>query len=118
MAKGFGMPTLPHPHGLPLGHPGVNGGPHLTPHHLLTSSASGVIGRPTSTPSTGTSAFNGKSTLLASKMFLASPRGHHTRNGLCFSVSSIIGGHAKSFLVVIPVMITYRGPTLALLVSL
>lgn len=65
MARGMGLPPLPHPHGHPLaGHPGVNGGgaPHLAPHHVLTSSASsGVIGRPTSTPSTGTSAFNGKS---------------------------------------------------------
>ena len=61
MARGMGLPPLP-PHGHPLaGHPGVNGAPHLPgPHHVLTSSASGVIGRPTSTPSTGTNAFNGK----------------------------------------------------------
>jgi len=60
MARGMGLPPLP-PHGHPLaGHPGVNGAPHLAgPHHVLTSSASGVIGRPTSTPSTGTNAFNG-----------------------------------------------------------
>ena len=65
MARGMGLPHLPHPHGgHPLaGHPGVNGAPHLPPHHhALTSSAGAVIGRPTSTPSTGTNnAFNGKS---------------------------------------------------------
>ena len=63
MARGMGLPPLPHPHGgHPLaGHPaGLNGAPHMTPHHVLTSNAGGVIGRPTSTPSTGTSAFNGK----------------------------------------------------------
>jgi hypothetical protein len=62
MARGMGLNTLPHPHAHPLaGHPGVNGAPHLAPHHMLSSStASGVIGRPTSTPSTGTSAFNGE----------------------------------------------------------
>jgi len=62
MARGMGLPPLPHgPHGHPLaGHPqGLNGAPHLTPHHVLTNNAGGVIGRPTSTPSTGTSAFNG-----------------------------------------------------------
>jgi len=64
MARGMGLPPLPHPHGgHPLaGHPaGLNGAPHMTPHHVLTSNAGGVIGRPTSTPSTGTSAFNGNS---------------------------------------------------------
>ena len=68
MARGMGLPPLP-PHGHPLaGHPGVNGAPHLaSPHHVLTSQAGGVIGRPTSTPSTGTNAFNGKS-----KFFLSS----------------------------------------------
>ena len=63
MARGMGLPPLPHPHGgHPLaGHPaGLNGAPHMTPHHVMTSNAGGVIGRPTSTPSTGTSAFNGK----------------------------------------------------------
>ena len=62
MARGMGLPHLPHPHGHPLaGHPGVNGAPHpLTPHHVLTSNAGGVIGRPPSTPNTGTNAFNGK----------------------------------------------------------
>merc|ERR1711981_1133904 len=44
------------------GHPGVNGAPHLPPHHALTNTAGSVIGRPTSTPSTGTNnAFNGDS---------------------------------------------------------
>ena len=65
MARGMGLPHLPHPHGgHPLaGHPGVNGAPHLPTHHALTSSAGAVIGRPTSTPSTGSTnnAFNGKS---------------------------------------------------------
>jgi len=63
MARGMGLPHLPHPHGgHPLaGHPGVNGAPHLPTHHALTSSAGAVIGRPTSTPSTGSTnnAFNG-----------------------------------------------------------
>ena len=76
MARGMGLPPLP-PHGHPLaGHPGVNGAPHLPgPHHVLTSSASGVIGRPTSTPSTGTNAFNGKFVFST----LSKVRGHHTR---------------------------------------
>ena len=63
MARGMGLPPpLPHPHGHPLaGHPGVNGAPHLAPHHVLTGNAAGVMGRPPSTPTTGTNAFNGKS---------------------------------------------------------
>ena len=94
MARGMGLPPLPHPHGgHPLaGHPGVNGAAHLTPHHVLSSSSGGggVIGRPTSTPSTGTSAFNGKSVQQHDNSVglqkMASLRGHHTRNG-CFLVA-------------------------------
>lgn len=80
MARGMGLPPLP-PHGHPLaGHPGVNGAPHLAgPHHVLTSSASGVIGRPTSTPSTGTNAFNGKLYFLLLLRYYRSSRPSHTQ---------------------------------------
>ena len=97
MARGMGLPPLPHPHGgHPLaGHPGVNGAAHLTPHHVLSSSSGGggVIGRPTSTPSTGTSAFNGKCASWPPKSGLAS-RPSHTQ-WLFPSSSSIIGGHVN-----------------------
>ena len=89
MARGMGLPPLP-PHGHPLaGHPGVNGAPHLAgPHHVLTSSASGVIGRPTSTPSTGTNAFNGKLYFLLLSKFEAIT---HARGQKVY-FPSIIGG--------------------------
>ena len=85
----MGLPPLP-PHGHPLaGHPGVNGAPHLAgPHHVLTSSASGVIGRPTSTPSTGTNAFNGKLYFLLLSKFEAIT---HARGQKVY-FPSIIGG--------------------------
>ena len=118
MARGMGLPPLP-PHGHPLaGHPGVNGAPHLAgPHHVLTSSASGVIGRPTSTPSTGTNAFNGKLYFLLLSKFEAIT---HARGQKVY-FPSIIGGlldllllsmstcrifTIQKFLCVFPILIT------------
>ena len=62
MAHGVGLPPFPPPNGHHLGHPGVNGGPHMVAAaaHSLTGTPTSSAGRPTSTPSTGTSAFNGK----------------------------------------------------------
>ena len=114
----MGLPPLP-PHGHPLaGHPGVNGAPHLAgPHHVLTSSASGVIGRPTSTPSTGTNAFNGKLYFLLLSKFEAIT---HARGQKVY-FPSIIGGlldllllsmstcrifTIQKFLCVFPILIT------------